>query len=101
MEAQQSNMVLIMDTDYAEFRIERNEEDLLFFHCEVKKWSKGIYKQLIEDMLDMLEQLNNIGVYNLLAVVGNAKLEKFATMFGWEYLSDLDMGRKLYGVRIK
>lgn len=55
-------------------------------HCDIRKWSKGIYDHCFKVWSELLLQLKEKGFNHLLAPIDpeDRKLKKFATMFGME-----------------
>ena len=83
-------MFTYLDTDEITIKVALSPEGLWFFHCDVKEWSKSFYKAYIQVMLDMKDYFNDMGVPTVYAHIDNNKLERFAKMFGWEYVVDVD-----------
>ena len=89
-----------LKNDYSHFELEQNHEGFLFFHIEIYKWSKTVYKSLIKDMLDMFESLKEDGIKILFAIIDNEKLGRFAEMFNWKYINTLPNGNELYAAEV-
>ncbi len=59
--------------------------DETFFHLELHKWSKDLYKEYKEYFDSYLELLKNKGIKRVFTMIkiGDEKLEHFQNMFGF------------------
>ena len=78
-----------------ELKYEQNQP-VYWFHCQIYKWSHNLFREYVDIMFDIQDQMKESGVKYLFAVVKDKKLERFAEMFGWDYLIDTHEGKVYY-----
>lgn len=76
--------IKLVENDITKVELERVDERV-FVHCEVYKWSKEIYRDLLELFVDIRELVRNEGVPALYCsyMLNDVKGQHFATMFGF------------------
>lgn len=56
----------------------------VLIHCEIYQWSRKTIRHFYEVWEEFLNELSEKGYDKLYALVGDKKLRKFATMYGFE-----------------
>lgn len=57
--------------------------DKIFIHGKIHAWSKEIYLRLTDLWVDLVEELHLRGYKEVYVISDNDKLDKFASMFGF------------------
>lgn len=76
---------LVYEDETGCFELEEGPQGMLFAHCEVKQWSKSIYKQHLQIWYNILNQLEDKGVTHLhtMLSVNDNKALKYNMMMGF------------------
>ena len=86
-------MIELFDKDYGKLEVEFLE-DKPFLHFNAKKFSKEIYNQMLDDMVDVSQAFKEAGHNALFVLIeeDNHKAIKFQTMLGFEPRATLHTG---------
>lgn len=78
-----SNRITIREDEFGKLEIETYEGDI-FFHLELYKWSKDLYKQYMEYFNTLLEELKMRGLKEVFAIIKSTRLKeiRLIKMFG-------------------
>jgi hypothetical protein len=86
----------ILEDDFLHLELEQtieNDEPVFWFHCEVKKWTHGLFKEYVYLMYDIQDIMKKNDIEFLFALVKTKNTEKFARLFGWQFLEKTDLGK--------
>ncbi len=91
-----SNIIYEIDNEYLHLRVEKvfnyTTNDYLYAtHAKVKQWSHSIYRGVLWDyFLEALLFQRQQGIENSYVFAKTKKTERFAKMFGYRYVGDVD-----------
>jgi len=89
-------VILSQDPDY-EMSAEI-VDDLVFVHLDIFKWSPSTRRRCYKWFRGFLHNLEDRGVDSVYCAIknGNTKLDKFAKLYGFEDLFEVDNGKIAY-----
>lgn len=76
----------MLETDKVKLHVMEPAPGKYCIHCDVLEWSKSIYKELINQWGEVIEELYKAGVDEVYAIIPeeSRNTQKFAEMFGFE-----------------
>lgn len=86
----------VVTTEYCELYGQIIPSGKIFLHLNFKgKWSKDLLKDMIYDFNKVLDEFKEKGVKYIFVIIPNdAKLLKFETLFGFEWMCNLYRGEE-------
>lgn len=74
-----------------------NNSNTLFLHCRQEKWSKSIYKEMLDVFTIIVDDCYQLGYKNLASIVNaiDDNANKFQSLFGLKQYATLDEGSKV------
>ncbi len=90
------NIIHEIDNEYLNLRVEKvfnyTTNDYIYAtHADIKQWSHNLYKGILWDyFLDSLSFQRQQGIETSFIFAKTLDTEKFAKMFGYRYVGDVD-----------
>ena len=86
-------MITIFQDDLAHLKLDLDQQVPLL-HLQVKDWGVGVYKQLLDRWVIILEKLRELGLPAVFSFIDkqDTNAQKFQGMFGLELVGENEQG---------
>lgn len=85
-ETYRTDRAVLLETDKVKLHVVEPAPGKYCLHCDVLEWSKDIYKELLNQWGEVIEELYKAGIDEVYAIIPEERkgIQKFAEMFGFE-----------------